>query len=136
MQNIYSMPNPLVWYAAVAATVYLVIRFVRRRDLASGFVLTGIAVTWVPWLLYPERTVFQFYTVVMLPFLLLALGLALRDLAHPAGARPDRRVTGQRVVAVFLIVAVALSAFWYPILTATGVPYDFWRLHNWSPTWI
>ncbi|HAJ17462.1 MAG TPA: dolichyl-phosphate-mannose--protein mannosyltransferase, partial [Microbacterium sp.] len=69
-------------------------------------------------------------------FLLLALGLALRDLAHPAGARPDRRVTGQRVVAVFLIVAVALSAFWYPILTATGVPYDFWRLHNWSPTWI
>jgi|TARA_B100000614_G_scaffold150204_1_gene133329 dolichyl-phosphate-mannose-protein mannosyltransferase len=136
VQNIYSMPNPLVWYAAVAATVYLVIRFIRRRDLASGFVLTGVAVTWVPWLLYPERTVFQFYTVVMLPFLLLALGIALRDLAHPAGASPERRVTGQRVVAVFFIVALVLSAFWYPILTATSVPYDFWRLHNWSPTWI
>ncbi len=136
VQNIYSMPNPLVWYAAVAACVYLAIRFVRRRDPASGFVLTGIAVTWVPWLLYPERTVFQFYTVVMLPFLLLALALALRDLAHPEGATHARRVTGQRVVAVFLIVAVVLAAFWYPILTATSVPYDFWRLHNWSPTWI
>ena len=72
----------------------------------------------------------------MLPFLLLALGLALRDLAHPAGASPARRVTGQRVVIVFLVVAVLLAAFWYPIITATSVPYEFWRLHNWSPTWI
>lgn len=136
VQNVYSMPNPLVWYAAVAATVYLVIRFVRRRDSWSAFVLTGVGVTWVPWLFYPERTVFQFYTVVMLPFLLLALAIALRDFAHPVAATPQRRVAGQRVVAVFLIVTLVVSAFWYPILTATTVPYDFWRIHNWSPTWI
>lgn len=136
VQNIYSMPNPLVWYASVAAAVYLVIRFIRRRDSWSAFVLTGLAVTWAPWLLYPERTVFQFYTVVMLPFLLLALGIALRDIASPPGADAHRRLVGQRVVAVFLVVAVLLAAFWYPILTAMTVPYDFWRIHNWSPTWI
>ncbi|WP_344070810.1 dolichyl-phosphate-mannose--protein mannosyltransferase [Microbacterium sediminicola] len=136
VQNIYSMPNPLIWYASVAATVYLVVRFVRRRDWQSGFVLTGIAVTWVPWLLYPERTVFQFYTVVILPFLLLALALAMRDIARPRPDAPEKRVAAQRVLWVLVIAAIALSAFWYPILTATTVPYDFWRLHNWSPTWI
>lgn len=141
VQNIYSMPNPLVWYAAVAATIYLVWRFVIARDWRHAFVLTGIAATYVPWLLYPERTIFQFYTVTILPFLLLALTFALQDLSR--GARPDarhiepeRRRAGQRVVWVFLAFVVLLSAFWYPILTGMTVPYDFWRLHNWLPTWV
>ena len=43
--------------------------------------LTGVAVTYVPWLLYPERTMFQFYTITVLPFMLLALTFALRDIA-------------------------------------------------------
>jgi len=47
-----------------------------------------------------------------------------------------RRKSGQRVVIVFLVFAVLISAFWYPILTATPVPYDFWRLHNWLQSWV
>ncbi len=136
VQNIYSMPNPLIWYAGVAAILYLVYRFAVTREWRFGFVLTGIAVTYVPWLLFPDRTIFQFYTVVMLPFLVLALTFALRDIAGPRHAEAYRRVTGQRLVLVFLLVAIALSAFWYPVVTATSVPYDFWRLHNWSPSWV
>ena len=60
---------------------------------------------------------FQFYTVAILPFMLLALTFALRDIAGPRHADRYRRTSGQRIVLVFLVVAVALSAFWYPILT-------------------
>lgn len=137
VQNIYSMPNPLIWYAAVAACIYLAWRFVVARDWRHAFVLTGIAATYVPWLLYPERTIFQFYTVAILPFMLLALAFALKDIASGApGSSATRRMSGQRVVLVFLAFAVALSAFWYPVLTATPVPYDFWRLHNWLQSWV
>lgn len=136
VQNIYSMPNPLIWYAAVAAVVYLVWRFVVTRDWRFAVVLTGVAVTYVPWLFYPERTIFQFYTIAILPFMLLALTFALRDITGPQHSDPYRRRTGQRLVWVFLGVALLLSVFWYPILTATPVPYDFWRLHNWLPTWV
>jgi dolichyl-phosphate-mannose--protein O-mannosyl transferase len=136
VQNIYSMPNPLLWYAAVAAVVYLVWRFVVTRDWRFAVVLTGVGVTYVPWLFYPERTIFQFYTIAILPFMLLALTFALRDIAGPRHADAYRRRTGQRLVWVFLGVVLALSVFWYPILTATPVPYDFWRLHNWLPTWV
>lgn len=136
VENIYSMPNPLIWYAGVAAVLYLGFRFIATRDWRFAVVLTGIGVTYVPWLLYPERTVFQFYTIAILPFLLLALTFALRDVAGEADAPVARRVTGQRVVLVFLAVAIALSAFWYPILTATSVPSVFWQAHNWMLSWI
>jgi dolichyl-phosphate-mannose--protein O-mannosyl transferase len=136
MENIYSMPNPLIWYAGVAAVIYLVYRFVRTRDWRIALVLTGIAVTYVPWLLYPQRTIFQFYTIAALPFLLLALTFALRDIAGAHDNDAYRRLSGQRIVLVILLVAAVLSAFWYPILTATMVPYDFWRAHNWMQSWI
>ncbi|MCR2762358.1 phospholipid carrier-dependent glycosyltransferase [Microbacterium sp. zg.B48] len=136
IENIYSMPNPLIWFASVAAVLYLGYRFVRTRDWRYAVVLTGVAVTYLPWLLYPERTMFQFYTIAMLPFLLLALTFALRDLSGAGRADLYRRLSGQRMVLVFLLVATVLSAFWYPILTGMLVPYDFWRAHNWLPGWV
>ncbi|MDL5486141.1 dolichyl-phosphate-mannose--protein mannosyltransferase [Microbacterium wangruii] len=136
MEVVYSMPNPLVWWASMAAVLFLVWRFAVRRTWRDAFVLTGIAATYVPWLLYPQRTVFQFYTVVILPFALIALALALQALAHPPGADARRRRIGRRAVAVFLVVALLVAAFWYPLVAAISVPWDFWRLHNWMPTWI
>ncbi|MGB4780178.1 dolichyl-phosphate-mannose--protein mannosyltransferase [Microbacterium sp.] len=136
LEILYSMPNPLLWYGSVAAAVYLVYRFVVGRDWRHAVVLLGIAVTWLPWLAYPERTIFQFYTIVIWPFLLLALTFALREIAGPAHATTARRTAGERVVLVFLAIALVLSAFWYPLWTATQVPYDFYRLHNWMQGWV
>lgn len=131
-----SMPNPLLWYAAIAAMIYLVYRFAVDRNWRYAVVLVAIGATWLPWLMFPERTVFQFYTIVMWPFLLLALTFALREIAGAAHATIDRRTAGQRVVLVFIGVAVVLSIFWYPLWSAMQIPYDFYRLHNWMQGWI
>jgi len=133
---LYSMPNPIVWWASVAATIYLVYRFIVARDWRHALVLTGVASTYTLWLLYPERTIFQFYTIAILPFTLIALTFALRDIAGPRHAEPYRRLSGQRVVLVFLGVAVALAVFWYPLWSAMEIPYDFYRLHNWMQGWV
>lgn len=133
-EAISSIANPVIWWAGVAASLYLLVRFVMVRDWRFALVLTGLAATYVPWLLYPERTIFQFYTVAMLPFLVLALAFALRDIARGAGGMS--RASGQAIVVVFLVICVVVSAFWYPVWAGLPVPYEFWRLHNWLPTWI
>lgn len=140
--TVSSIPNPLIWYAGVAAAVYLVVLLVRAWlrgtsvDPGLSFPLLGLAITYVPWLLYPERTIFQFYTVVMMPFLVLALVMTLRIIA---GRRDDplpRRQSGERTVMVFLVFVVLVSAFFYPSWTGMSVPYEFWLIHNWLPGWI
>ncbi|WP_159501420.1 dolichyl-phosphate-mannose--protein mannosyltransferase [Microbacterium sp. 18062] len=136
VQAVSSIPNPLLWWAGVAAAALLAVLFVRRRDWRAAFVLTAITATYLPWLMYPERTIFQFYTVVIAPFLVLAIALAAREVAGAPAASVERRLSGQRVVWTFLIVVTVLSAFWYPVWSAIPVPYDFWRLHNWLPTWV
>lgn len=133
-EAISSIANPVIWWAGIAASVYLLVRFVMVRDWRFALVLTGLAATYVPWLLYPERTIFQFYTVAMLPFLVLALAFALQDVGR--GVRGSSRLSGQVVVLAFLVVCVGVSAFWYPVWAGLPVPYEFWRLHNWLPSWI
>lgn len=136
VQAVSSLPNPLLWWAGAAAVIFLLVRLAISRRWQYAAVLTAIASTYVPWLLYPQRTIFQFYTVAILPFLILGLVLALREIAGGADATPARRTAGQNVVLVFLAVTALVSAFWYPVWTGMTVPYEFWRLHNWLPTWI
>lgn len=142
MSVISTVPNPLIWYAGVAAALFLLYLFVRGLVLRQpmpwtyALPLVGLAVTYVPWLLYPERTIFQFYTVVMMPFLVLALALALRDLAGRRADPLHRRQAGERTVLTFLVAVVLISAFYYPVWTGMSVPYEFWLIHNWLPTWI
>ena len=133
-EAVSSLPNPLIWWAGVAAAVYLLVQFVRLRDWRFALVLTGLAATYVPWLFYPERTIFQFYTVAMAPFLVLALAFALRDVSR--GLRGASRRSGQLIVVIVLAACLLVSAFWYPVWTGLPVPYEFWRLHNWLPSWI
>ncbi|WP_136055621.1 phospholipid carrier-dependent glycosyltransferase [Microbacterium sp. K24] len=139
---ISSIPNPLIWYGGVAAAVYLLFLLVRgwiiRRPVGAevGLPLVGLAATYLPWLMFPERTIFQFYTVVMMPFLVIALALTLRIIA---GRREDplyRRQSGERTVMICLAVIVLVSAFFYPVWTGMSVPYQFWLLHNWLPGWV
>lgn len=139
---ISAIPNPLIWWAGVAASVFLLVLLVRgwvRRSPVGPAVsvpLVGLAVTYVPWLLFPDRTIFQFYTVVMMPFLVLALAEALRRIAGRRDDTLDRRLAGQRTVAVFLVGAVLVSAFFLPLWVGMSVPYPFWLVHNWLPGWV
>jgi dolichyl-phosphate-mannose-protein mannosyltransferase len=132
---ITGLANPLVWWAAVAAAFYLVYRLVRHRQWQLGAILAGVAAGYLPWLMYLNRTVFQFYTIAFEPYLILGLVFVISlALGSPADPR-WRRVGGIRLVAAFLVLAALLSAFFYPVWTGMRVPTEFLTLHYWLPTW-
>jgi len=133
--SITGIANPIIWWAATAAAVYLVYRLVRLREWRVGLILAGLGAGYLPWLLYLNRTVFQFYTIAFEPYLLLALtfviGLILGSRDDPAW----RRVSGMRTVAVFLAVAVATSIFFWPLWTGMQIDYSYLSAHWWFDTW-
>lgn len=134
--TITGVANPFIWWGAVAAAVYLVYRVIRYREWQVGAILMGIAAGYLPWLLYLNRTVFQFYTIVFEPFLILGLVFVLGLLLGTPEDERWRRVGGIRLVAALLIVMVLLSAFFYPLWTGMQVPLEFTRLHYWFREWV
>ncbi|KZC95182.1 hypothetical protein AWH51_09335 [Clavibacter tessellarius] len=135
--SITSIANPIIWWLSVAAMLYLVYRLAARREWQVGLVLMGIAVGYLPWLLYVNRTVFQFYSIAFEPYLILCLAMVLGlVLGDRRDARP-RRTHGIVIVAAVLAVCALVSVFFYPLWTGQLVPTWFWRLHAWIPTgWI
>jgi dolichyl-phosphate-mannose--protein O-mannosyl transferase len=144
---ITDLPNPLIWYAAVAASIYLLVRFIRKREWQAALILMGFVGGYLPWLQYPNRTMFFFYSIAFEPYMLLALAatIGLMVVKPPGVDSADELVALEasyglrvrRVVAgVFVVAAVVLSAFYFPISSGLPVPYWFWHIHMWSPTWI
>nr|WP_255767933.1 phospholipid carrier-dependent glycosyltransferase [Pseudarthrobacter sulfonivorans] len=133
---ILSVGNPLIWWSAAIALVVLLFWWAGRRDWRAGAVLAGVAAGYLPWFMYPERTMFFFYAVSFEPFLILALVYCLGLVLGREGDPLWRRRSGLYLVALFIAAAFLLSAFFYPLWTAETISYEEWRYRMWMPSWI
>ena len=146
---ILDLANPLIWWTAVIALVFVLLSWVGRRDWRSGAILSGYAAGFAVWLLFPDRTMFFFYTIGFHPFLILALtALAAAVLGIGAGAhdrhgvlRPAAQIASAKqrntvMVLCFVLLAAAVSVFFWPVWTAELIPYDQWQLRMWLQSWV
>ena len=124
--------NPLIWWGALAAVLYLTWRYLRHGNRTDGLVLLGIAAGYLPWLAYMNRTVFQFYAIAFEPYLILGLVLVIRGLwySKPGGAT-------RRLLMWYFMAVAATSVFFLSLWWGFTTPYLFWIAHMWlGPLWI
>ena len=77
VRAITSIGNIPIWWAAFVA-VFVVVAYVSlKRDWRGWVVLAGYIGLYLPWFMYWDRTIFTFYTVAFVPFVVLALTVAL-----------------------------------------------------------
>ncbi|MGC5616732.1 dolichyl-phosphate-mannose--protein mannosyltransferase [Georgenia sp. Z1491] len=76
--GVTSMGNPLIWWLAVVGLGVVLYAAFRLRDWRAWVVLSGYLSMWLPWVvLYSHRTIFQFYSIAFVAFVVLALTYAL-----------------------------------------------------------
>jgi dolichyl-phosphate-mannose-protein mannosyltransferase len=134
--EVIALGNPIVWWGATAALVYLTWRWFSRRDWRAGAVVLGILAGWAPWLGFQGRTIFTFYSVAFVPFMCLALAMMLGAILGPADAPPRRRTIGATAVGAIVLLVVACGWFFYPVWTGETLPYTAWHIRMWFPTWV
>ena len=146
---ITSVGNPVIWGLAPLAILVCLVVWIIRRDVRPAVILAGLAATWLPWFAYQERTIFTFYTIVMVPFVVLALTYCLTLLwgraraSAPPGAHRRRfgpRVSGALVarrltVGLILAAAVIAFAYFWPVYTGEVIPFSDWNDRMWNITW-
>jgi len=134
---ITDLPNPLIWYASIAALVWVIVMLVRRRgrDGALWAIVIGFSAAYVPWLLFPERPTYFFYSIAYQPYLVIALAIALKHVLGNPWDERSRRRSGILGVSAFLVLAVALSVYFWPVWTGMTVDAGFLASHYWSPSW-
>ncbi len=131
---ITALGNPLIWIPAALALVAMLALFLVKQDRRAGLILLGILAGYVPWLFFLNRTVFSFYSIAFLPWMILALVYALKIIwdSLPEGLKG----VGQSVLAGYLMVVFGVSLFFIPIWLGTWIPFWYWQIHMWIPSWI
>ena len=129
------LPHPLIWLTAVLAMIWVGVRFVKRADIAAGAIFIAFLAGWAPWLIYLSRTTFQFYAVVFTPFLLLALCFALHSFWRK-GVVLRRAAEREWAITLFVVLTLVLAAFFASLWMGLPVPYWYWRIQMWLPSWI
>ena len=77
VRAITSIGNIPIWWAAFVAVFVVVAYVALKRDWRGWVVLAGYIGLYLPWFMYWDRTIFTFYTVAFVPFVVLALAVAL-----------------------------------------------------------
>lgn len=133
--TISGMGTPLLWWSFVPAWFVAVWQWVVRRDWRAGIIVVVAAAGILPWLMYPDRTMFFFYTLPAVPFFILAITLALGLALGRDDATPRRKLLGGTAVLTYLILIVMCFVYFYPVLTGTSLPLEQWEDRMWFESW-
>ena len=156
-EAITALGNPAIWWPAALGLLLVIWGAARHRDWRAWAILTGYLGLYVPWLAYPHRTIFTFYTIAFVPFVCLAWVYALGRLTGhvralppvpyatadgavviPEPPQPHTISAGGRIAWTAALAAVFIVfVFFLPIWTGMEVPKWFWRSHMWlGNLWI
>ncbi|MER6913186.1 phospholipid carrier-dependent glycosyltransferase [Streptomyces sp. NPDC000594] len=134
--EVLALGTPLLWWSACFALVYVLWRWVFRRDWRAGAIVCGVAAGWLPWFLYQERTIFLFYAVVFVPFLCLAVAMMIGAMLGPPGSDERRRAIGAVASGVLVLLIIWNFIYFHPLYTGAPIPMEEWRDRMWLDTWV
>lgn len=149
-EAITALGNPLLWWLGIIGLI-LVLWGLIRGDWRAGFIFLGYAATYLPWLNYINRTIFTFYTVVIVPFVVLALTYVIGITLGMTQVRKEpywaasAKLTYRRLhvpkwsqaIGITVIVAVIVTGlFFYPIWVAADIPFTGWQHRMWLTSWV
>ncbi|WP_309136410.1 dolichyl-phosphate-mannose--protein mannosyltransferase [Nocardioides campestrisoli] len=136
LRQVMLLGNPVLWWGGCLALLAALALWAGARDWRFGVPVVGVAATWLPWFQYDDRTIFVFYAIAMLPFVVLALVLCLARLVGP-DLRPSRRRTlGAVVGGSFTVLVVLAFAWFWPVWTNELITHDEWLGRMWFRRWI
>ncbi|MHB1473650.1 MAG: dolichyl-phosphate-mannose--protein mannosyltransferase [Dermatophilaceae bacterium] len=133
---ITSIGTPTLWWGATIAIFVLLFMWALRRDWRAGAILAGFVGGYLPWFNYQYRTIFSFYEVAFVPFVVLAVTYVLGLGIGGPNASAGRRQIGLLAAGIFVVASVACFAFFYPIYTAQVIPQSQWQMRMWLPSWV
>ncbi|HKY58732.1 MAG TPA: phospholipid carrier-dependent glycosyltransferase [Aeromicrobium sp.] len=135
MRETLILGNPAVWWSGVLAMVACAVLWLRKRRWQYSVPVVGLLGTWVPWLPILDRPIFSFYAVATLPFLVVALTLALHA-AWTGSSTPRQRYASALAIGLVVLLTVVAAAYFWPIWTHGLTTWDAWHQRMWLPSWI
>ena len=130
---ITAIPNLVVFFGGLLALLWLMPRIL--KDRTALVLVLGFLAGWLPWVIYLDRTVFQFYTVVLMPFFAIALAYVLHHYWR-IGVIRGWQLKRERRISILVLATVLVAVYFASIWMGLATPDWVWRIQMLLPIWI
>ena len=127
-QEILAIGTPLLWWISIFAVAITFGFLVTKLERAAAITLLGFVGTYLPWFFIQSRTTFYFYSISILPFLILALIYCFNQLLNIANYK--------KYIISFVILVAINFIYFLPIYLGISIPYSQWLSRMWFESWI
>lgn len=128
VSSVSCMGNPAIWWAGIPCSLFVLYRWLGKRDQKAGFLFLSYAAQYVPWMSIGRITFIYHYFPAIL-FVMLMMGYTM-DYAV------SRFRYGKKAVILYLITAILVFALFFPVISGLPVSKQ-WGLHlRWLKDWI
>ena len=128
VSSVSCMGNPAIWWAGIPCSLFVLYRWLGKRDQKAGFLFLSYAAQYVPWMSIGRITFIYHYFPAIL-FVMLMMGYTM-DYAV------GRFRYGKKAVILYLITAILVFALFFPVISGLPVSKQ-WGLHlRWLKDWI
>ena len=118
VQEILAIGTPFLWWSAIFAVAITFGFYITKKDKSSALILLGIAGTYLPWFAFQDRPPFYFYSITILPFLVLAIIYCFNLII-------TKRGTMQYLVINTFLIGLNF-AYLLPLFLGISIPYAEW----------
>ena len=141
--QVLAVGNPAIFWASIWAIPFVTVMWRRRGDWRAGFIVLPFLAQFLPWFAV-TRPQFFFYVAPLTPFMVLAIAYAMRDLAaativlrEPDGGTVESaRHPYLPFVWGYVLLAVGLFLWFWPVLTGNPISRTAWQARVWFRGWV
>ncbi len=106
--TITGIGNIAIWWLGIIASIYLIYRLIRRKDIASLTILIAIISMWLPYLLI-GRVMFLYHYFPVLPFIMLAISTLFYDIVE--------KTKQDWLLFLYLVIVILIFILYYPAIS-------------------
>ena len=136
-REVLALGTPILWWIgtiAIAVVIGFWIKSLVHRsvDSTANIVVIGVVAGYLPWFAMQERTMFSFYSIIIQPFMILAIVYCAKLLLD-SGLKP---AISQSIVGGLFTLVLLCFIYFLPLYTGQTLTYDEWKMRMWFDSWI
>jgi len=136
-REVLALGTPLLWWIGTIAIAVVIGYWVkslinRSMDPAAQIVSIGIVAGYLPWFAMQQRTMFSFYAIVIVPFMVLAI-IYCAKLLLDSELKP---LVSQSIIGGLFLLVLVCFVYFMPLYTGQTITYDQWKMRMWFESWI
>lgn len=128
--GIIALGNPAIWWFSMPVVVVVLVLAGMGKRLNFFYIAIACLFMYLPWGMSPRTLNYAHYFFEAVPYACLSAAALMGVLVQ----RLEK--TGMMISAIYFSTVCGLFLFFYPIYSALPIPWSFYNLLRWFPSWV